>query len=180
MDSNFKHNSGTALHSIYFSHKTLETSPEFIRGHLISVEFVLHHCVSLVCWLRCLNRCVHGVAFVLIFFVCSASLQIMSRKNSSRSIDLSKSQKQDESGFDEEDEDPNEDNGDTNEEEANEGNPFNVKGSANTWAEGGPKKEHVIGKLIKYFGSMVVKAEGEDDVWVKAPNASINIVRARM
>jgi hypothetical protein len=114
----------------------------------------------------------------------------MSKKSTSKSIDLSKTKKQDDKevevdndGYDEDEEHADDDAAG----EETELQGMFEKRSANTWADGGPKRDYVIGKLIKYFGSLVVREENEPDgtgpseiVIRKAPNASINIVRARM
>ncbi len=58
------------------------------------------------------------------------------------------------------------------------------------WASNGPAKLAAITKIIKYFGSLVVRcgsldesAENDFDsriMYQKAPNASMNILRARV
>jgi hypothetical protein len=61
----------------------------------------------------------------------------------------------------------------------------------NVWVEGGYQKDFVTRKLIKYFGAFVVRneqdeSEGVDNlfknalVYEKAPNASLNVLRARL
>jgi hypothetical protein len=53
------------------------------------------------------------------------------------------------------------------------------------WAAGGTAKDYVIHKIIKYFGSLVIRQDASDDfsglyVYEKSPNASLNVLRTRV
>lgn len=56
------------------------------------------------------------------------------------------------------------------------------------WANGGRAKDIVISKIIKYFGSLVLRQECCDEqgnfngsfTFEKAPNSSLNVLRTRV
>ena len=59
---------------------------------------------------------------------------------------------------------------------------------SNIWEAGGRAKDVVISKIIKYFGSLVLRQECFDEdgnftgtfAFEKAPNASLNVLRTRV
>ena len=67
------------------------------------------------------------------------------------------------------------------------------KQQINLWTTGGSRKDFVISKIIKYFSSLVIRKSTFDSVdslhednfkvstkFEKAPNASLNVLRARV
>jgi hypothetical protein len=80
---------------------------------------------------------------------------------------------------------------DENDNEDNEIDLFLNKHDSTVWRENGPKKDQVIHKLIKCFGSLVVRIELDSDnllstkelnkcIYRKAPNAAYNVLKARV
>lgn len=60
------------------------------------------------------------------------------------------------------------------------------KRASNIWEAGGPQKEKVVNKLIKCFGSLVIRQEIEDGhdfgqySYIKSPKASRNVLSLRV
>lgn len=81
---------------------------------------------------------------------------------------------------------------DQNEDELDQFEAAAQKQQVNLWTSGGSKKDFVISKIIKYFSSLIVRKSSvdmdslhEDNFKVsrkfeKAPNASLNVLRARV
>jgi CRP-like cAMP-binding protein len=103
--------------------------------------------------------------------------RVLNRKNADVSISLKESEKEDDSELAAENEDEQFED------------LLEERRVSTIWSEGGRKKDEVLRKLIKLFGSFVVKFEDDDDevpemlrskTYQKAPNAHQAVLKARV